>query len=137
MSSGEVEALALLRRFGKAFNAGDAAAILACVTDDFEWWLHEGPEAPHGRLVRGRAALEAALAERAARYRELRFSETEVTLAGERVVGTFRARGAYAEGVNGGAAIDVRGCDLYVLREGRIARKDSYWKHILPGASTR
>ena len=132
----EAGALALLRRFGKAFNAGDAADILECVTDDFEWWLHEGPEAPHGRVVRGRAALEAELAARKTRYRELRFSETEVTVAGERVVGTFRARGAHAEGVNFGAAIDVRGCDLYVLREGRIARKDSYWKHILPGEST-
>lgn len=132
----EAGALALLRRFGKAFNAGDAAGILECVTDDFEWWLHAGPEAPHGRIVRGRAALEAELAARKARYRELRFSETEVIVAGERVVGTFRARGAHAEGVNGGAAIDVRGCDLYVLREGRIARKDSYWKHVLPGEST-
>lgn len=133
--AGEAEALALLKRFGKAFNAGDAAGILACVTDDFEWWLHEGPEAPHGRIVRGRAALEAELAARKTRYRELRFSEADVMVSGDRVVGTFRARGAYAALVNGGADIDVRGCDIYVLREGRIARKDSYWKHILPGAS--
>jgi ketosteroid isomerase-like protein len=118
--------LDLLRRFGKAFNAGDVDAILDCVTDDFEWVLAEGPEPPHGRRVRGREAVAAALAQRRRELPELRFSETEVLVAGERAVGTFRARGRRADG----GAIDVRGCDIYTLRDGRIARKDSYWKII-------
>jgi len=118
--------LELLKRFGKAFNAGDAAGVLACVTEDFEWRLHEGPETPQGRVVRGTAEVAAELAARKARYRELRFSETEVIESGERIVGLFRARGAYADG----SPIDVRGCDVYTLRQGRIAVKDSYWKII-------
>jgi len=29
-----------------------------------------------------------------------------------------------------GGAVDLRGCDIYTLRDGLIASKDSYWKQI-------
>lgn len=118
--------LALLRTFGKAFNAGDIDEILACVTDDFEWRLASGPDAPDGRIVRGKDAVRQALRERQAEIREIRFSETEVFIADDQVIGRFRATGTYATG----QPIDVRGVDLYTVRDGRIAVKDSYWKRI-------
>jgi ketosteroid isomerase-like protein len=120
-------ALALLKKLGKAFNAGDVEAILECVTDDFEWILAAGPDAPHGKNIRGRDAVAAALAERARDIPELRFSETQVMYAGDHVIGTYRATGRYADG----RRIDARGCDVYVIRDGKIARKDSYWKQII------
>ena len=126
MATVSAEAMALLRRFGKAFNAGDVDGILDCVTDDFEWRLHEGPEAPDGRIVRGREAVRDALAERDRHIESLRFSETEVFEAGDTVVGRFRATGR----TRAGEAIDVRGVDIYTLRDGLIAVKDSYWKRI-------
>lgn len=126
MAALDAATAALLKRFGKAFNAGDVEAILACVTADFEWIMARGPAAPDGRIVRGREGVRAALAERAGDLREVRFSETEVFAAGERVVGTFRMSARRADG----SAVDVRGCDLYVIRDGLIARKDSYWKQI-------
>lgn len=126
MALDENAVMDLLRRFGKAFNRGDVEGILACVTDDFEWRLAAGPEAPHGRVVRGRAEVRAALAERDARYRDVRFSETSVHIAGDRVFGCFRATGSYADG----RPLDVRGLDVYELRGDRIAVKDSYWKKI-------
>lgn len=122
-------ALGLLKKLGKAFNAGDVEAVLECVTDDFEWILATGPDAPHGKTVRGRDAVAATLAERARDIPELRFSETEVMYAGDRVIGTYRATGRYADG----RPIDARGCDVYVIRDGKIARKDSYWKQISGG----
>jgi ketosteroid isomerase-like protein len=121
------EVMALLRRFGKASNRRDVDEIVACVTDDFEWVLAEGPEAPHGRVVRGAEELRSYLSERDREIPELRFGETEVMAVGDRVVGLFRARGRREDG----SPIDVRGCDLYTLRDGRIARKDSYWKRVL------
>ena len=60
MSALAPDTLALLKRLGKAFNAGDADAILACVTDDFEWIMARGPDAPDGRVVRGREAVREA-----------------------------------------------------------------------------
>jgi ketosteroid isomerase-like protein len=119
-------ALALLKRLGKGFNNHDVNAILECVTEDFEWILAEGPDAPHGKIVRGREGVAAAMAERAKAIPELRFSETDLIYAGGRVIGTYRVTGRYADG----RRIDARGCDVYVIRDGKIARKDSYWKQI-------
>ncbi len=119
-------ALALLKKLGKGFNTGDVDAILECVTDDFEWVLATGPDTPHGQIVRGRASVAATMAARALEIPELRFSETDLIYAGDRVIGTYRATGRYADG----RRFDVRGCDLYVIRGDKIARKDSYWKQI-------
>lgn len=122
-------ALALLKKLGKGFNSGDAHAVMECVTDDFEWILAVGPDAPHGQVVRGREAVAATMAARAKEIPEMRFSETDLIYAGDRVIGTYRATGRYADG----RALDARGCDIYVIRDGKIARKDSYWKQIAAG----
>ena len=119
-------ALALLKKLGKGFNSGNVDAILECVTDDFEWILASGPDAPHGQVVRGREGVAATMAARAKAIPELKFSDTDLIYSGDRVVGTYRVTGRYADG----RTIDARGCDIYVIRDGRIARKDSYWKQI-------
>jgi ketosteroid isomerase-like protein len=121
------ELQALFRRFGKAFNAGDVDAIAACVTPDFRWIMARGPDAPHGRIVEGRDDLRRALAERGQLLEGVRFSEAEVFAAGDCVIGTFRMTATRRVD---GAAIDLRGCDIYTLRDGLIASKDSYWKQI-------
>ncbi len=123
-----VELQALFRRFGKAFNAGDIDGILACVTPDFRWIMARGPEAPDGRIVSGHEALRAALLERGSELADLRFSEAQVFAAGDRVIGTFRMT---ARRCADGAAVDLRGCDIYTLRDGLIASKDSYWKQLV------
>lgn len=120
------DVMALLRRFGKAFNRGDIDGILACVTDDFEWRLAAGPDAPDGKVVRGKEAVRAALEDRDREIAEMRFSETEVTVSGDRIFGTFRATGRTRDG----RAIDRRGLDIYRVRDGKIALKDSYWKQV-------
>jgi ketosteroid isomerase-like protein len=127
MSALSPELQALFRRFGKAFNAGDVAAVAACVTPDFRWIMARGPEAPHGRIVEGREALRTALAERERELSGVRFSEAQVFAAGEFVVGTFRMTATRRAD---GAAVDLRGCDIYTLRDGLIASKDSYWKQV-------
>lgn len=117
----------LFRRFGKAFNACDIDGILACVTPDFCWIMARGPDAPHGRTVTGRDALRAAILEREQELTGIRFSEAQVFAAGDRVIGTFRMT-ATRRADN--AAIDLRGCDIYTVRDGLIASKDSYWKQV-------
>lgn len=126
MGDHDKQVMALLREFGKAFNRGDIDEILACVTEDFEWRLAGGPDAPDGRIVRGKDEVRAALEERDRETAEMRFSETEVTIAGDKVFGSFRATGRARDG----RAIDRRGLDVYAVRDGKIALKDSYWKEI-------
>ena len=122
----EEQAMTVLRAFGKAFNKGDVDAILECVTDDFEWRLAEGDEAPDGKIVKGKEAVRAALEERDRTTKSMRFSETSVHFAGETVIGCFRATGEMTDGSN----VDQRGVDIYEFRDGKIAVKDSYWKRI-------
>ena len=126
MADKEDAVMTLLRAFGKAFNKGDIDGILACVTEDFEWRLASGPDAPDGKVVRGKEAVRRALEERDREVAEMRFSETSVTIAGDTVYGAFRAIGTTRDG----RAIDRRGIDVYRVREGKIALKDSYWKRI-------
>lgn len=118
--------MALLRQFGKAFNKGDVDGILACVTDDFEWRLAAGPNAPDGKIVRGKDAVREALEDRDREIEEMRFSETAVSIPDGKVFGSFRATGRTRDG----EAIDKRGIDIYEIRDGKIAVKDSYWKQV-------
>lgn len=114
----------LFRRFGKAFNKGDADAVAACVTDDFEWRLNEGP-GPTGRVVRGRDGLKEEFARRAGKSSDVRFSEAKIHYAGDSIFGTFRMTGS-----RDGGKIDVYGIDYYQVRDGLIALKDSYIKAV-------
>ena len=120
----------LFRRFGKAFNACDIDGILACVTPDFRWIMARGPEAPHGRIVTGRDALRATIMEREQELTGIRFSEAQVFAAGDSVIGTFRMKATRRSDNSG---IDLRGCDIYTVRDGLIASKDSSWTQLTPG----
>tara|TARA_B100001121_G_C18546662_1_gene553361 strand:+ start:67 stop:453 length:387 start_codon:yes stop_codon:yes gene_type:complete len=120
------KAMRLLRHFGKAFNQGDIEGILECVTEDFQWRLAEGPNAPDGKVVSGKDEVRAALQERDLATKEMRFSETCIHFTGEKVFGCFRATGE----MNDGTLVDQRGIDIYTFRDGKIAVKDSYWKRI-------
>jgi ketosteroid isomerase-like protein len=113
----------LFRRFGKAFNKGDVEEIAACVTDDFEWRLNAGGQ-PAGRVLKGKEALRAHFADKSCAHREARFSEARIHRAGTALFGTFRVTGID----HAGRPFDRYGIDLYELRDGKIALKDSYMK---------
>lgn len=113
----------LFRRFGRAFNKADVEEIAACVTDDFEWRLASGGR-PSGRVLKGKDDLRAHFADKSQANREARFSEASIHRAGDKLFGTFRATGIDAQG----RPFDRYGIDLYELRDGKIALKDSYLK---------
>ena len=113
----------LFRRFGKAFNKADVEEIAACVTDDFEWRLNAGGS-PGGAVLKGKEALRAHFADKSKAHREARFSEARIHRAGDKLFGTFRVTGID----HAGRPFDRYGIDLYELRDGKIALKDSYLK---------
>ena len=116
----------LMAAFGKAWMKGDVEGILACVTDDFEWRQATGTDDPAGRIVTGKEGLRQALAERDVSFADLTYSENKVEVFGDRIVQTFRISGTTPDG----KPADWRGCDLYHVRDGKLAYKDSYWKQI-------
>ena len=113
----------LFRRFGKAFNKADAEEIAACVTDDFEWRLNAGG-APSGRVLKGKEGLRAHFADKSTAHREARYSEARIHRAGDKLFGTFRVTGID----HAGKPFDRYGIDLYEVKDGKIALKDSYSK---------
>ena len=113
----------LFRRFGKAFNKADVEEIAACVTEDFEWRLNAGG-APSGAVLKGKDALRAHFADKSKAHREARYSEARIHRAGDKLFGTFRVTGVD----HAGQPFDRYGIDLYELRDGKIALKDSYLK---------
>ena len=116
----------LFRRFGKAFNKADVEEIAACVTDDFEWRLNAGAAggSPGGAVLKGKEGLRAHFADKSRAHREARYSEARIHRSGTALFGTFRVTGIDAKG----QPFDRYGIDLYELKDGKIALKDSYLK---------
>jgi hypothetical protein len=65
-------------------------------------------------------------AERDESFANLRYSDNRVEVFGDRIVQTFRISGKTPDG----QPADWRGWDLYEVRDGKLAYKDSYWKQI-------
>ena len=97
--------------------------IAACVTEDFEWRLTAGGS-PSGAVLRGKDALRAYFGDKSKAHREARYSEARIHRSGDKLFGTFRVTGID----HAGKPFDRYGIDLYELRDGKIALKDSYLK---------
>ena len=124
-------AAAILAAFGRAFFRRDREALARIVTPDVEWDFAVGADAPGGRVRRGVDGLLAGIAENDVLFERLRFEDVVArALAPDTIVMRCVVDGRW----RGGAAFRVRGVELITVREGRIARKDVYWKQ--PEAAT-
>ena len=120
--------LALMERFRKAYGRGDRDALNAATSEDFEWHQHHSrdpADLPTGRVLVGVDALLAELAWRGEHWSEVTYSDLEERAASEDLlVQTFTIRGR-----EDGEPFHARAVDLYPVRDGRITRKDTYWKY--------
>jgi steroid delta-isomerase-like uncharacterized protein len=115
--------LALLDAFAEAYNRHDIEALLAMVTEDCVFDMAAGPE-PWGLRHQGKPALREALGWAWHHWPDARWEEAVHVVAGDRGFSEWVFRGTDAEG----RVTEARGVDLFVLRDGRIARKDTYRK---------
>ena len=111
-----MDALDVVATFGKAWGAHDLDAALAMITDDCVFDA-TGP-APDGTRHVGREAIAEAW-QAIFDDTESRFDEEEIFAAGDRVVQRWR----YSW--DGG---HVRGVDVFLVRDGKVAEKRSYVK---------
>ena len=114
-----------LKRVLDAFNRHDLDAIMAHFTDDAVFESPRG-SAPWGTRYIGAAAVREGLAARFSGIPDVRYSEDRHFVAGDRGVSEWQLTGTTVAGER----IAVRGCDLWEFRDGRISRKDSYWKIV-------
>lgn len=122
----------VMKRFGKAFFSRDPAALAQVLTDDAEWHFAFGSDAPDGRVRRGVDGFLQGIAENEALFAELRFTDVVIRgIPGDQLLMTCRVEGRYRAGkapAGTPEAFCLRGLELVTVRDGRIARKDVFWK---------
>ncbi len=108
-----------------AFNRHDLDAIMAFFSDDCAFDFPRGPE-PWGKRFVGKEHVREALAGRFKGIPDVHYGEDRHFVAGDRGVSEWTLTGVTVAGV----MVHVRGCDLWEFRNGKIIKKDSYWKIV-------
>jgi ketosteroid isomerase-like protein len=117
--------IATLKEFLAAFNAHDLDAIMEFFADDCEFYMPRGKE-PAGNHFVGKPAVRQGLATRFEGLPDVHYGDDHHWLAGDLGVSTWLLTGT----TKSGEQIRVRGVDLLEFRDGKIVKKDSYWKII-------
>ncbi len=115
--------VALLDAFAEAFNRHDIEALLSMVTEDCVFEMAAGPH-PWGLRHQGKAALREALPWAWRHWPDARWDDATHVVAGDRGFSEWTFRGTDASG----AVAEMRSVDLFELRDGLVARKDTYRK---------
>ena len=122
------DAMRMLEAIAAAFDAHDLDAIMAHVADDVVFDGPRGPEAWGTRFV-GKDAVRAAFAARFAGIPDVRYRDDAHFVDGDRGASEWTLSGTTTDGER----IEIRGCDLWTLRDGQVVKKDSFWKIRTPG----
>ncbi len=118
-----VDTMALLERFAAAWNAHDTDALMDCMTDDCVFYSAAG-QGRRGTEYRGRVAVREAYAAIWKAYPDAAWNDARHFVAGDRAVSEWGFTGTAANGKR----VQVNGCDVFVIRGGKIAVKDSFRK---------
>ena len=117
----------VLRAVLDGFNAHDLDAILEHFADDAVFESPRGPE-PYGTRYVGKEEVRAGLAKRFQGIPDVHYEDDRHFLSedGTRGASEWTLTGTTTDGQR----LEVRGCDLWTLRDGQIVVKDSYWKRV-------
>lgn len=124
---------AVMKEFMRGFGRADRDALANTVTDDFEWHMHwteaEGDQ-PTGKVLRGIDEVMAEIERRQASWTDLSYDNMELRYLDDMVVQTFTVSGVDEHGTR----FNSDAVDLYPVRDGKLSRKQTYWKQ--PGTNT-
>ncbi|QYN32320.1 nuclear transport factor 2 family protein [Pseudonocardia sp. DSM 110487] len=115
----------MLEAVADAFNAHDLDAIMEFFAEDCSLDMPRGPE-PWGQRLTGKAAVREGLAARFKGLPDVHYGDARHWVSGDLGVSEWLLTGT----AHGGRQIRVRGCDHWEFRDGKIVRKDSYWKIV-------
>jgi ketosteroid isomerase-like protein len=123
MELGDSRLEELLREFTATFNRRDLDAVMTYFTDDAVFLSPRGPD-PWGTRFEGRDRVREGLAARFAGLPQLHYGDDAHFAVGDRGASEWTLTGTTPDGQR----LEVRGCDLWTFRDGKIAVKDSFWK---------
>jgi len=110
-----------------AFNRHDLDAIMEYFSEDCSFDFPRGPE-PFGQRFVGKANVREGLAMRFKGIPDVHYGDDRhwISTDGSQGVSEWTLSGTTTAGVK----LNVRGCDLWEFRNGKIIRKNSYWKIV-------
>lgn len=114
-----------LKQILEAFNRHDLDAIMEFFSDDCSFDFPRGPE-PWGQRFIGKEQVREALAGRFKGIPDVHYGEDRHWVSANMGVSEWTLTGTTTLGVS----LKVRGCDLWEFRNGKVIRKDSYWKIV-------
>ena len=117
--------VATLKAIAAAFNAHDLEAIMEFFADDCSLDMPRGPD-PWGKRFTGKAAVREGLAARFKGLQDVHYRDDRHWVSGNMGVSEWLLTGTTPDGTR----IQVRGCDHWEFRGGKLVRKDSYWKIV-------
>jgi len=117
------DAMQMLRSIAAGFDRHDLEAIMEHFADDAVFDSPRGAE-PWGNRFLGKEAVREAFAGRFSGIPDVRYQQDDHFVDGDRGASEWTLSGTTTDGQR----IEVRGCDLWTLRDGKVVKKDSYWK---------
>jgi ketosteroid isomerase-like protein len=114
-----------LKNFLEAFNRHDLDAIMEFFAEDCVLYLPRGAK-PRGDRFEGKAAVRQGLSSRFEGLPDVHYGDDRHWICGELCVSEWTLTGT----PKSGAPIEVRGVDLLEFQNGKIIRKDSFWKIV-------
>ncbi len=118
--------LATLKQLLDAFNRHDLDAIMAFFAVDCTMDMPRGPD-PWGRRYVGKDQVREGLRSRFEGIPDVHYGDDRHWACGDDFgVSEWTLTGTTAAGTR----VEVRGCDHFTFREGKIARKNSFWKIV-------
>ena len=113
----------VLKGFLEAFNQHDLNAIMGYFADDCVFYMPRGAR-PRGDRYVGKAEVRAGLAKRFEGIPDVHYGDDRHWICGDFGVSEWTLTGTSTSGL----PIEVRGVDLLEFMDGKITRKDSFWK---------
>lgn len=124
------EADGVMKRMGKALFSAERAKLEEALTHDAEWHFAIGEDAPFGRVRKGIDGFEQGIADNRSLFESLRFEDISYAPFGDdQIVMTCRVEGTPHDG----APFTQRGVEIITVRDGKVAKKDVYWKQTGKG----
>lgn len=121
----EAEILAALQGLAAAFNAHDIDGVMSFFAPDCSLDMPRGTE-PYGTRFQGIKQVKKGLMGRFESTPDVHYSDLEHFVSGNCGMSKWLLTGTKLNGDK----VRVQGCDFYTFRNGRIVRKDSYWKIV-------
>ncbi|MDO9712759.1 nuclear transport factor 2 family protein [Paracraurococcus lichenis] len=118
----------LLEAILAAFNTRDVDRVMAFFAEDCALEMPRGPD-PWGSRYEGFGSVREALRGRFDGIPDITYGDDTHYIAGETGMSKWTLRGTVAAT---GERIEVRGCDFFEFRDGKVVKKDSYWKIVEP-----